>query len=308
VLSGYYSIQVPQGATKLDVKVNVDQGKRYVVVYANYGSSITQESAGGRPNEWVLGTATDSSPLQASLVPESQSSGLALRPGTWTIGLYMGVQIWNTYSTSGTIVATVTSDAQSAAPQVSSISPTSAVAGGPAFTLTVNGSGFVSGTAVQWNGTLLTTNYVSATQLTASVPASFIGLQGSANITISNPGGGASNAAAFTITAPEWLMGTKVLPQFAFGGGWYSAIYFANTTGSAVSFPVTFVGDDGRRLSVPSAGGTSTTVTIPAYGTKIVEATNVGSLNQGYATFSLPAGVTGYGIFRQSELTRSIPS
>ena len=35
---------------------------------------------------------------------------------------------------------------------LTSLSPSSAVAGGPAFTLTVNGTGFVSGATVQWNG------------------------------------------------------------------------------------------------------------------------------------------------------------
>src|SRR5205823_13733311 len=36
------------------------------------------------------------------------------------------------------------------------------------------------------------------------------------------------------------------------------------------------------------------------YGTAIVEGTNIGNLVQGYATFTLPTGVGGYGVFRQS--------
>ena len=59
-------------------------------------------------------------------------------------------------------------------PAVTSISPTSIPAGSSALTLTVNGSGFVSSSVVQVNGNAETTTYVSATQLTATVPASQI--------------------------------------------------------------------------------------------------------------------------------------
>jgi len=94
--------------------------------------------------------------------------------------------------------------------------------------------------------------------------------------------------------------GSSVLPQFAFGGGWYSALYFTNLTGSPVSFPVNFVGDAGAPLNVPALGGSTTNVNLAAYGTALIEAPNVGSLVQGYAAFTLPAGVFGYGVFRQS--------
>src|SRR5437016_2295992 len=61
-----------------------------------------------------------------------------------------------------------------AAPAITSLSPTSITAGAPTFTLTVNGTGFVSGDTVLWNGGALTTTFVSATQVTASVPANLI--------------------------------------------------------------------------------------------------------------------------------------
>ena len=43
-----------------------------------------------------------------------------------------------------------------------------------------------------------------------------------------------------------------VLPQFAFGGGWYSALYFSNTGTSPASFTVNFINDSGLPLIVPS--------------------------------------------------------
>lgn len=66
----------------------------------------------------------------------------------------------------------------------------------------VNGSGFVSGSTVEWNGSAVATIYVSSGQLTASIPASLIASQGSASVTVLNPGGSASNA-VMLIISPE---------------------------------------------------------------------------------------------------------
>lgn len=96
-----------------------------------------------------------------------------------------------------------------------------------------------------------------------------------------------------------------ILPQWAFGGGWYSALYFTSTNDSAVSFPVNFTADDGTPLVMESLGGASTQVNLAAHGTAMIEAPNAGNLQQGYATFTLPPGVTGYGVFRQT--TAGVP-
>ena len=57
------------------------------------------------------------------------------------------------------------------APTNSSLSPTSSFAGGAAFTLTVNGTGFIAGSTVQRKGSNRRTMFVSATQLTATIMA-----------------------------------------------------------------------------------------------------------------------------------------
>ena len=91
------------------------------------------------------------------------------------------------------------------APVISGIFPASATAGGAAFTLTVNGSGFSndSGVRVRWNGSDRTTTFVSFTQLTADIPATDITGAGTRVVTVFNPtpGGGTSNEATFTINA-----------------------------------------------------------------------------------------------------------
>jgi hypothetical protein len=81
--------------------------------------------------------------------------------------------------------------------------PTSVAPGGAGFTLTVNGTGFVSGAVINWNGTALTTTFVSSSQLTATVPAANTAGAGTAAITVVNPtGGGTSNVVYFEITSP----------------------------------------------------------------------------------------------------------
>ncbi len=85
----------------------------------------------------------------------------------------------------------------SGSPTLTTLSPTSAPAGGAAFTLTVNGSNFINGATVYWGATALTTTFVSVTQLTANVPASLIANAGTANITVTTPVG-TSGALTFT--------------------------------------------------------------------------------------------------------------
>src|SRR5438874_324509 len=87
-----------------------------------------------------------------------------------------------------------------AVPTISSLSPTCAAVGGPQFTLTVNGTNFVSGSTVKWNATALTTTFVSSTRLTAIVPASLITAAGTASITVVSCGA-TSNTQTFTIAA-----------------------------------------------------------------------------------------------------------
>jgi hypothetical protein len=79
--------------------------------------------------------------------------------------------------------------------------PTAVAPGSAGFTLTVNGSGFVSGSVVKWNGSSRTTSFVNSSQLTASILATDVSVAGTASVTVSSPapGGGVSNTALFPI-------------------------------------------------------------------------------------------------------------
>ena len=75
------------------------------------------------------------------------------------------------------------------APSVSAIVPNTATAGSPDFTLTVNGSGFVSGSVIYWSSTAHMTQVVTNGQLTTLVSAAEVATAGTVPIHVSNPGG-----------------------------------------------------------------------------------------------------------------------
>ena len=104
-------------------------------------------------------------------------------------------------------------------------------------------------------------------------------------------------------TPPAITTGNTVFSQVVFGGGWYTAMYFTNQGSAQVTFNVNFYTDSATTMNV--GGATFKTILVPAGGTAIMEAQNAGtSTTQGWATFDLPANVSGYGVFRQSVAGR----
>jgi len=118
-------------------------------------------------------------------------------------------------------------------PAIGSMSPAYVSAGGTTFTLTVNGSGFVNGSTVYWGTTSLTTTYVSATQLTAAVPASNIANTGSTAITVQTPapGGGTSNSLQFEVDS---ALASSDAPSFTVAAATVAA---GSTASYAVKLP-----------------------------------------------------------------------
>ena len=116
-----------------------------------------------------------------------------------------------------------TSSSPNPIPAITNLNPSSATAGGVGFTLTVNGTNFISSSKVRWNGANRTTSYVSNTQLQASITAADIASAGTATVTIFNPtpGGGTSNGVTFTINNPIPTI-TNINPSSATAGVWIS--------------------------------------------------------------------------------------
>lgn len=95
-------------------------------------------------------------------------------------------------------------------PTLTALTPSTALAGGSSFTLRVDGSSFVSGATVLWNGAARTTTFVSATQLTAQIPGTDLAAAGTANVAATNPGNATpSNALVFTIARSSVLTVNK---------------------------------------------------------------------------------------------------
>src|ERR1017187_1238029 len=129
-------------------------------------------------------------------------------------------------TTPGTASVTITAQPQptpltftiTAAPLVlSSILPTSVVAGSFGFTLAVSGSGFTSATGVTWNGAALSTNFTNSTTLNASVPANLVATAGTASVGVTAPGQTSPAPLTFTVTAAPPAL-TSISPNTAIAG------------------------------------------------------------------------------------------
>lgn len=109
---------------------------------------------------------------------------------------------------------------------------------------------------------------------------------------------------------PVAVTGTAyALPQVAYGGGWNTSLYLANTTAEATTVTLNFVDSAGAPLTVSLAGQGSSathTVSLNPRATAIVELENsAATLTQGWVEALLPDGVTGYGVFRQTAAGRA---
>ena len=88
----------------------------------------------------------------------------------------------------------VTEGAFAANPFLISLTPQMVAAGGPSFTLTINGTNFKPGTVINFNYAPLVTTVISDRQVRAQVPASLIRSAGKIPIRVTNPDtGGTSN-------------------------------------------------------------------------------------------------------------------
>ncbi|MBA3947370.1 MAG: hypothetical protein H0X37_22780 [Herpetosiphonaceae bacterium] len=167
-------------------------------------------------------------------------------------------------------------------PTIKTLNPASASAGGPSFTLTVNGTNFVNGSIVQWNGSARTTQFVGKLKLTATIPAADIATAGTATVTVLNPtpGGGTSNGVPFQITGgnPVPTITTISPTSRTVGGASFTlTVYGTNFVSTSTvqwngsARPTTFVSSTKLTAAIPStdiavSGTANVTVTNPAPG------------------------------------------
>ena len=87
-------------------------------------------------------------------------------------------------------------------PTLTSLVPSGMVAGGPAFTLSLQGAGFAEGAVVRWEGDSLPTTYLNEGVLSAEVGAANVDWGRNVVVTVQNPDGGVSNALEFNLNNP----------------------------------------------------------------------------------------------------------
>jgi IPT/TIG domain-containing protein len=85
-------------------------------------------------------------------------------------------------------------------PTISSLSPSTIAHGAADTTVTVTGTNYIQGAAAFSGATQLATTYLSATSLSAVIPAALLASAGTLAITIQNPDSRASSSSNFTVT------------------------------------------------------------------------------------------------------------
>ncbi len=217
-----------------------DFGNTYLSVKVTYTPST---------NTWQLYVRNDGSTFIDPNSGSLTSQGTAVNSTyTFTALPIMGA-FWNASTRASQTALYDNVKVTVAMPTTTSISPPSKVAGTGAFTLTVNGTGFVSGNSVvRWNGSNRTTTFVSATQLTASILSTDITSSGTATVTVAN-GAAVSNGHTFTIDlagAPNISLSTSALSTMTTVTGTTSSAQTYNVSASnltadvAVTAPTNF--------------------------------------------------------------------
>ena len=288
----------------------------------NAAPTPTFSPAGGTYSSWQTVTISDAASganiyyTTDGSVPKASSSTLYTSPVTISkTSTLSAVAVVSGYSNSGVASATYTIQTL---PIISSLSPSSATAGGAAFTLTVNGTNFVSGAAVNWNGAALTTSFVSATQLTAAIPANLIASAGTTNITVTTPAG-TSLGTAFTINVPPTPTISSLSPSSATAGGdaftltvngtnfvsgavvnWAStalATTYVSATQLTAAVPASLIANTGSAsITVSESAGTSVGAifTINALPTPTISSLSPSSATAGGDAFTLTVNGANY--------------
>jgi DNA-binding beta-propeller fold protein YncE len=89
-------------------------------------------------------------------------------------------------------------------PTITALEPSNAPIGSADLTVTVRGNGFVSASAVRWNGADRPTTFISSSELTAAITAADLAAPAAVPVTVFSPGsgGGLSSAVTFHVLGP----------------------------------------------------------------------------------------------------------
>jgi inosine-uridine nucleoside N-ribohydrolase len=161
-----------------------------------------------------------------------------------------------------------------ATPTLSSLSPSTATAGGAPLTLTATGTSFMSNSFIQVNGAARSTTFISGTQLSTTLNSADLATAGSLSITAATPGGGTSSALAFTVNNPVPALSTMSPAAVLAGGSGFTL------TVSGFNFvPGSFVRVNGANRSTTFVSATQLTASIPASDIAVAGASSITVFN-----------------------------
>jgi len=144
-------------------------------------------------------------------------------------------------------------------PTITSLSPDNLPATSPDTQITINGTGFVWGAQVSWNGTLFSPYVSDSTQLSVTIPAAYLTNPGTVEVAVINPppGGGTSNLATFTIYTAYGYAVKSVPYRYEKVTGTNLNLYFYSAAWITSPFPVQFGGGSFTNLEVDAGGNLS---------------------------------------------------
>lgn len=137
-------------------------------------------------------------------MPSVQSEGGTAGPGVKRLRGQSRAVFWLSICCAAVLLTSCQEQINFPSPSLSRttpLSPSSILAGSPAFTLQVNGGNFTPSSQVLWNGSPRFTLFTNTSEMTAQISASDIQNAGVAFVSVEtpSPGGGTSQSAQFTI-------------------------------------------------------------------------------------------------------------
>jgi uncharacterized protein (TIGR03437 family) len=173
-------------------------------------------------------------------------------------------------------------------PSIKSLSPASATAGGASLLVTINGTGFVPGSTVTFNGKPHAASFLNSGQLTITLSASDLSTAGTLPVVVTNPapGGGSSLPANFTVTPAPVTTGTiQVTTNLT--GATFTISGPANYSGSGTTWTKTNAPVGGYTITFGAVSGYTT----PPAQTKTLTAGGTITFTGSYSK-SPPGGIT----------------
>jgi len=242
-------------------------------VTAGGSATVTLVNGPGGSRDWITVAASasaDTSYLQwtyvgAGVTTRTWTVNLPSTPGSYQFRLFLN-GVFTRAATSPNVTVTP------GPPAVTTLSPTSVMAGSTPVALTVYGTSFLPTSIVRWNGSDRPTTFVSATELRAAISAADLATAGTALVAVFSPppGGGISSpsltftikpAPSLVVSTPSAAGGTPVTVTLSNGfggsGDWLAlaAVGAADTSYLQWTYVGASVTTRTWTVTMPPAGG-----------------------------------------------------